>query len=150
MSSVTYNPDDRTATCGSGATWKDVICTTNAFGRSPRTLQSYAATSAPPLALPHFLFRYCSFSVGGSMGANAHGITTDYALAESILSFDLVTCSGDVIECSRRCSLLCCCVAVACASITTFVAAAQRPPRANYSLSFSAVTVCSALSPARA
>ena len=42
MNSVVYNPDDQSATCGSGATWKDVICTTNAYGRSPRTLQSYA------------------------------------------------------------------------------------------------------------
>jgi hypothetical protein len=35
------------------------------------------------------------------MGANAHGITTDFVLAESILSFNLVTSSGDVVQCSR-------------------------------------------------
>lgn len=40
MNTVVYNPDDQSATCGSGATWRDVIFATNAFGRSPRTLQS--------------------------------------------------------------------------------------------------------------
>ena len=32
---------------------------------------------------------------------NGHGITSDYCLAESILSFRLVTHTGEVVDCSR-------------------------------------------------
>lgn len=54
MNSVTYNPDDQSATCSAGATWKDVIFATNAFGRSPRTLQSYASrVTRPPSSTRH-------------------------------------------------------------------------------------------------
>jgi hypothetical protein len=53
MNSVTYNPDDQSATCSAGATWKDVIFATNAFGRSPRTLQSYASRVMRPRSFTH-------------------------------------------------------------------------------------------------
>ena len=44
---------------------------------------------------------YCSFSVGGTLAVNAHGITTDYCFAESVVSLRLVTPSGEVLVCSR-------------------------------------------------
>ena len=44
---------------------------------------------------------YCSFSVGGTLAVNAHGITTDYCFAESVVSLRLATASGEVLVCSR-------------------------------------------------
>ena len=49
-----------------------VLDQVNTHGKSPRTMQSY-----------------CSFSVGGTLAVNAHGITTDYCFAESVLEFRL-------------------------------------------------------------
>eukprot|EP00591_Stephanopyxis_turris_P015246 CAMPEP_0195541584 /NCGR_PEP_ID=MMETSP0794_2-20130614/51160_1 /TAXON_ID=515487 /ORGANISM="Stephanopyxis turris, Strain CCMP 815" /LENGTH=1794 /DNA_ID=CAMNT_0040675687 /DNA_START=95 /DNA_END=5479 /DNA_ORIENTATION=+ len=58
--------------CGPGCLWSDLIKALNAHGKSPRTMQSY-----------------CSFSVGGTLAVNAHGITTDYCFAESVVEFRL-------------------------------------------------------------
>ena len=57
--------------CGPGCLWSDIIRLLNSHGKSPRTMQSY-----------------CSFSVGGTLAVNAHGITTDFCFAESV-SFDI-------------------------------------------------------------
>lgn len=67
--------------CGPGCHWSDLIKVLNAHGKSPRTMQSY-----------------CSFSVGGTLAVNAHGITTDYCFAESVIEFRLarVTSKGNV------------------------------------------------------
>jgi FAD/FMN-containing dehydrogenase len=58
-------PDEATGdvTVGPGTQWHDLIRHLNAFGRSPMTLQSYS-----------------TFSVGGSVSVNAHGITNDSAM----------------------------------------------------------------------
>jgi len=83
-----YDPkeDPNIVRCGPGCTWADLIKLLNPFGKSPRTMQSY-----------------CSFSVGGTLAVNAHGITTDFCLAESVLEIRLarVTKTGNVqvIEC---------------------------------------------------
>ena len=66
VNSVQIDAASSTATVGSGATWADVIVAANQFGKTPRTLQSY-----------------CSFSVGGTLSVNGHGITSDYCVAES-------------------------------------------------------------------
>lgn len=76
--------DDATVTVGTGAKWSDLIQYLNKFGKAPRTLQSY-----------------CSFSIGGTLSVNGHGITTDHCLAESVVSFRLVRFDGSVVECSR-------------------------------------------------
>ena len=68
-----------------GALWSDLIEGLNEWGYSPRTMQSYS-----------------TFSVGGSLAVNAHGITTDYCLAESVLSFRLIKWDGSEVLCSRE------------------------------------------------
>ena len=74
--------------CGPGCQWADLIKSLNYFGKSPRTMQSY-----------------CTFSVGGTLAVNAHGITTDYCFAESVLEFRLarVNSNGkaEVVTCCR-------------------------------------------------
>ena len=52
---------------------------------SPRTLQSYA-----------------SFSVGGSVSVNAHGITNDYSMHECVESFTLIKHDGAEVFCQSR------------------------------------------------
>lgn len=73
-----------TVTVGTGAKWSDLIQYLNQFGKAPRTLQSY-----------------CSFSIGGTLSVNGHGVTTDFCVAESVVSFRLVRHDGSLIECSR-------------------------------------------------
>lgn len=83
---IDYDPETPdTVTVGSGALWSDVIAYLNAFGKAPRTLQSYS-----------------SFSVGGTLSVNGHGITTDFCLVESVQGFDLITGDGESIHCSRE------------------------------------------------
>ena len=68
--------EDNLVRCGPGCLWSDLIKVLNAHGKSPRTMQSY-----------------CSFSVGGTLAVNAHGITTDYCFAESVVEFRLARIS---------------------------------------------------------
>lgn len=79
-----YNKEDSTVTVGTGAMWSDLIKYLNQFGKAPRTLQSY-----------------CSFSVGGTLSVNGHGITTDFVMAESVVRFTLIKADGHVVECAR-------------------------------------------------
>jgi FAD/FMN-containing dehydrogenase len=73
MNAMRYDEKTDTVTCGPGCLWSDLIVFLNPFGKSPRTMQSY-----------------CTFSVGGSLSVNAHGITTDYCFADqSLLSVSL-------------------------------------------------------------
>ena len=73
MSAMRYDAVTETATCGPGTLWADLIVFLNPRGKSPRTMQSY-----------------CTFSVGGTLAVNAHGITTDFCMAESVVSFRLM------------------------------------------------------------
>ena len=73
LARLDYNPETNYASVGPGCQWSDVIRFLNTFGKSPRTMQSY-----------------CSFSVGGTLAVNAHGITSDSALIEDVVSFRLV------------------------------------------------------------
>ncbi|KYQ88882.1 hypothetical protein DLAC_10691 [Tieghemostelium lacteum] len=79
-----YHNEERQVTVGTGAMWSDLIVFLNNYAKAPRTLQSY-----------------CSFSVGGTLSVNGHGITTDYCLAESVVRFLLIRADGSIIECSR-------------------------------------------------
>jgi decaprenylphospho-beta-D-ribofuranose 2-oxidase len=45
---------------------------------------------------------YSTFSVGGTVAVNAHGITSDHSLHESVVRFVIVTESLEVVECSRE------------------------------------------------
>ena len=78
---VNYDQDSERVRCGAGARWSSVIQYLNEFGRAPRTLQSY-----------------CSFSVGGSIAVNAHGITSDFVLAECIRSLTVLRLHNETGE----------------------------------------------------
>lgn len=71
---VRFDATAQTVTCGAGALWSSVIATLNAHGKAPRTLQSY-----------------CTFSVGGSLSVNAHGITSDESVAQSVVAATVCT-----------------------------------------------------------
>ena len=85
MNKIKYDKASETVTVGAGILWCDVVYHLNKYGKSPKTLQSYS-----------------TFSVGGSMSVNAHGITSDYCLHESIISFTLVKWDGKVVICSEN------------------------------------------------
>ena len=89
-----YDPATDTLRAHPGCLWSDAINCLNVYGRSPRTMQSY-----------------CTFSIGGTLSVNAHGITTDFSISESVVSFRLarVAKSGEsygveVLSCSRSVS----------------------------------------------
>jgi hypothetical protein len=74
-----------TVTVEPGITWLKLIFTLNKYGYSPEILQSYA-----------------SFSVGGSVSVNIHGITSDHSLGKSIIEIELVNSKGEIVVCNRR------------------------------------------------
>ncbi len=81
---LTITPSSRIAQVQAGATWADVLRALDPHGLSPSVMQSY-----------------CTFSVGGTLSINAHGITSDAPMASSIISMRVVTPRGDLVECSR-------------------------------------------------
>jgi FAD/FMN-containing dehydrogenase len=44
---------------------------------------------------------YSTFSVGGTISVNAHGITSDHCLAESVVHFTIILANGQEKLCSR-------------------------------------------------
>jgi len=78
------DPTARTVTCQPGATWSDLIQALDPLGLSPRTMQSYS-----------------SFSVGGSLSVNAHGITNDFAFHECVLALRLIDAAGEELTVTR-------------------------------------------------
>ena len=80
-----YNKNSSSVTLGPGALWSNVVFYLNRFGMSPRTLQSYS-----------------TFSVGGSLSVNAHGITSDDSVQESVLSLTLIKWDGTEVVCVKR------------------------------------------------
>ena len=85
MSKMSFDHQTGLVTCGPGCTWSDLIRYLNNFGMSPHTMQSYS-----------------SFSVGGTIAVNGHGITTDECLVESVRALRLVKWDGTVLVCSRE------------------------------------------------
>eukprot|EP00759_Apiculatamorpha_spiralis_P047131 PhF_6_TR42996/c0_g1_i1/m.65620 len=84
FNAVTYHRDTNTVTVEPGAMWSDVISVLNLEGYSPRTMQSYS-----------------SFSVGGTLAVNGHGITTDFCMIEAVLSFEVMMYDGSIVTCGR-------------------------------------------------
>ena len=82
----TPGPDAASSKCvvEPGAMWADLIRVLNQHGYSPRTMQSYS-----------------TFSVGGSISVNAHGITNDHCGAEAVLRFTLIKWNGEEVLCER-------------------------------------------------
>ncbi len=85
LNSWSFDPSAETVTTGPGAMWADLIVGLNEWGYSPRTMQSYS-----------------TFSVGGSLAVNAHGITTDHCMAEGVVNFTLIRWDGSEVVCSRE------------------------------------------------
>ena len=79
-----FDSEKELVTTQPGALWADLIAGLNEWGYSPRTMQSYS-----------------TFSVGGSLAVNAHGITTDFCGAEGVVSFTLIKWDGTEVVCSR-------------------------------------------------
>lgn len=77
LSSCEVDAAKRQIRVGAGATWSAVIRAANQFGLSPAVMQSY-----------------CSFSVGGTLSVNAHGITSDLPICNSVVELDIVTADG--------------------------------------------------------
>ena len=79
-----FNKENDTVTVGPGALWSELVFYLNRFGMSPQTLQSYS-----------------TFSVGGSLSVNAHGITSDESLQDSVISLTVIKWDGTEVVCSR-------------------------------------------------
>lgn len=84
MTQMQFDSASGTIVCESGCTWADLILYLNQFGMSPRTMQSYS-----------------TFSVGGTLAVNGHGITTDFSLSECVESFRLLKADGQEVCCAR-------------------------------------------------
>jgi FAD/FMN-containing dehydrogenase len=85
MNHVEYNELTKEALVEAGATWTHVIKKLNSYGRSPVIMQSY-----------------CTFSVAGTISVNAHGITSDDAMYESVISIEYIDMNGKKGECNRE------------------------------------------------
>lgn len=82
---TSFDEENHLVTVQAGATWSDLIKYLNQFGQSPTTLQSYS-----------------SFAIGGTLSVNAHGITNDDPMINSVEGISLVMANGSVVWCSRE------------------------------------------------
>ena len=80
-----FNPKKLEITVEPGLIWTDLILYLDKYGLSPMTLQSYS-----------------SFSIGGTISVNAHGITNDYGIYKSVLELGLITSENKEITCNRN------------------------------------------------
>ncbi|CAF5155546.1 unnamed protein product, partial [Rotaria sp. Silwood1] len=85
MHYIEYDEFTKEVLVEAGATWTHVINKLNLYGRSPVVMQSY-----------------CTFSVAGTISVNAHGITSDHAMIESVISIEYIDMNGKIDECSRE------------------------------------------------
>lgn len=82
---IDFDSNNMNITVEPGMTWTELIYFLDSYGLSPMTLQSYS-----------------SFSIGGTISVNAHGITNDYGMHKSIISLKVINWKGDIIECNRN------------------------------------------------
>lgn len=82
---VKFSEQDMEIVVEPGIIWSDLILYLDEYGLSPMILQSYS-----------------SFSVGGTIAVNAHGITSDHSISESIVEILAVVASGEIVSCSRK------------------------------------------------
>ena len=85
LNRVEYDEETKEVLVESGATWTHVIKKLNFYGRSPVVMQSY-----------------CTFSVGGTISVNAHGITSDEAMYQSVMNIEYIDMNGKRDECNRE------------------------------------------------
>eukprot|EP00566_Odontella_aurita_P001921 CAMPEP_0113531096 /NCGR_PEP_ID=MMETSP0015_2-20120614/3308_1 /TAXON_ID=2838 /ORGANISM="Odontella" /LENGTH=1747 /DNA_ID=CAMNT_0000429897 /DNA_START=442 /DNA_END=5685 /DNA_ORIENTATION=- /assembly_acc=CAM_ASM_000160 len=72
LNCIRYDSSTQLVTVQAGCSWADVIQCLNQYQKSPKVLQSY-----------------CTFSVGGTLSVNAHGISSDETLASCVRAFRL-------------------------------------------------------------
>lgn len=82
---VDFNKEQKYIVVEPGITWSDLIRYVNDYGLSPKILQSYS-----------------SFSVGGTVSVNAHGITDDKGMYDSVEEIKLIDGEGKIITCNRN------------------------------------------------
>lgn len=82
---ISLDVDRMTVTVQSGLLWYNLIKYLNQFGLSPMTLQSYS-----------------SFSIGGSISVNSHGITNDNTLVDSIEQIKIINYDCKELICDRK------------------------------------------------
>jgi hypothetical protein len=80
INNIHYDYDTTYVTCGAGATWRQIIENINKYGRSPVSLQSYS-----------------TFSVGGSISVNAHGILSKDPVSAGIVDMVILTNTNNKI-----------------------------------------------------
>lgn len=79
------NITPKTVWVGAGATWADLIYKLNFYKLSPAILQSY-----------------CTFSVGGSISVNSHGITSNETIASTVLEMIIISPDGSLFRCKPQ------------------------------------------------
>ncbi|CAH6419411.1 FAD-dependent oxidoreductase [uncultured virus] len=82
---LSINVNEKTIIVEPGLTWSELIFYLNEYRLSPKILQSYS-----------------SFSVGGSISVNAHGITSDKGMYDSIKSIKYIDRNGILLYCDRN------------------------------------------------
>jgi hypothetical protein len=85
MNRVEYDHTSEEVLVEAGATWTHVIHKLNDYGRSPVVMQSY-----------------CTFSVAGTISVNAHGITSDDVMCESVVNIEYIDFNNVKQQCSRE------------------------------------------------
>src|SRR5947207_1672902 len=82
---IGYDPKNELVTVQPGVTWGELSAYLDPLGKRPHTQQSY-----------------CSFSTGGSVGPNCHGVSSKKTLISSIHSFKMIDAQGNTYTCSRE------------------------------------------------
>jgi len=76
---IEFNRTKHEITVQPGILWSDLIKFLNQYGQSPMIMQSYS-----------------TFSVGGTIAVNAHGITSDYGMYHCIISMRVILSNGQI------------------------------------------------------
>ena len=74
INDIKYDSKTTDVTCGAGTTWRQLIEHINEYGRTPISLQSYS-----------------TFSIGGSISVNAHGILNKNPVSDGIVKMIILT-----------------------------------------------------------
>lgn len=74
-----FNKEENIIKVEAGATWSKLIKFLDKFNKSPSTLQSYS-----------------TFTIGGTISVNAHGITNDDSVNKSVISLDIIDSFGNM------------------------------------------------------
>ncbi len=81
---IAFDKKGKRITVQAGITWKELLSLLNTAGLSVKTMQSY-----------------CDFTVGGSLGVNAHGQDiNNCSVCESVESFQIIVADGSIAEVS--------------------------------------------------